>query len=54
MSQPSYRNTSSDQEESPFLTAMLGVAAVFIVTAVIVLSYCLHAWYGAYPWNIFD
>lgn len=51
MSQPSYRNTSSDREDSPILTAMLGVAAVFILVAVIVLSYYLKTWYGAYLWN---
>ena len=51
MSQPNYRNTSSDHDDSPILTAMLGVAAVFILAAVIVLSYYLNTWYGAYLWN---
>ena len=52
MSQPSYRNTvSSDREDSPFLTAMLGVATVFILAAVIVLSYYLKTWYGVYLWD---
>ncbi len=44
MSQPNYRNSSSDQEDSPFLTAMLGVATVFILAAVIVLSIYLKSW----------
>ena len=52
MSQPSYRNsTNPEQGDSPFLTAMLGVALVFIVAAVIVLSYFLNSWYGAYLWD---
>ena len=49
MSQPSYRN--SDQEDSPFLTAILGVGVVFIIGAVIVLSYYLKTWYGVYLWD---
>jgi hypothetical protein len=50
MSQPSYRN-SSDQADSPVLTAMLGVATVFILVAVIALSYYLKTWYNVYLWD---
>lgn len=52
MSQPDYRNSlPSGQEDSPFFTAMLGVATVFILAAVIVLSYYLKTYYGAYLWD---
>jgi hypothetical protein len=52
MSQPSYRNNmSSDQGDSVFLTAMLGVATVFILAAVVALSYYLKTYYGVYLWN---
>ena len=51
MSLPNYRNASTDQDDSPLLTAMLGVAAVFTLAAVIVLSYYLNTWYGAYLWS---
>ena len=50
MSQPSY-GRSNDQEDSPLLTAFLGVAVVFILAAVIVLSYYLKTWYGVYLWD---
>ena len=51
MSQPNYGRTNSEHEDSPFFTAFLGVAAVFILGAVIVLSYYLKAWYGVYLWD---
>ena len=52
MSQPNFSsNIPSGQDDSPILTAMLGVAAVFILAAVVVLSWYLKSWYGAYLWN---
>ena len=52
MSQPSFsNNVPSGQEDSPILTAMLGVAVVFILAAVIVLSWYLKTWYGAFLWD---
>ena len=53
MSQPDYRSSppSGSDGDSPFLTAMLGVAAVFILAAIIVLWYCLRSWYGADIWG---
>ncbi len=52
MSQPDYRNALPGQEDSPFFTAMLAVAAVFILAAVVVLSYYLKTYYGVYLWDL--
>ena len=53
MSQPGYRSNSAPvgDEDSPYLTAMLGVASVFILGAIIFLSYYLKVWYGVYLWD---
>ncbi len=53
MSQPGYRSSNAPvgDDDSPYLTAMLGVASVFILAGTIFLSYYLKVRYGVYLWD---
>ena len=52
MSQRDFSNLGPPlAEESPLITALLGVSAVFLVIGIIVLSYYLKTNYDAYLWS---
>ena len=42
----------SSQEDSSFFPALLSVAALFILEAVVVLSFYLKKYYGVYLWDL--